>query len=122
MHHTNVIEIKATGAELVIELGYIPAHAIIKNVTNGSQVEYVNTRLGMHQMSIDAGAVTNDIDDGEYIGTDGILANDGLVKRTAQGSIGYVASTAAGLVLGILTDINDTDGEQLVIIATRSEI
>jgi len=123
MHQTNVIELKATGAELTIELGYIPAYAIIKNVTSGKQVEYVNTRLGMSQMAIDAALVTNDINDGDYIGTDGILATDGKVKRTAQGSIGIVSSTAAGLILAAaFADINDTVDEQLIVIATRSEI
>lgn len=124
MHNANVIELKSTNAELVIELGYVPSYAIVKNVTTGSQLEYVNTRLGMTQMAIDNGDVVNDIgEDTDYIGANGILATDGALKRTAKGSIGQVASTSAGLVLAAgIADINDTADEQLVVIAFRSEL
>ncbi len=123
MYAANVIELKATNAELVIPLGYIPAYAIIMNVTSGKRVEYVNTRLNKTQMAIDAGAVVNDIDQfADYIDTAGVIATDGKVTRTAANSIGVVPTTAAGLVIAAgLTDINDTNAEQLIVIAFRSE-
>lgn len=126
MHNANVLELKSTNAEIVIELGYVPSYAIVKNVTTGKQLEYVNTRLGMTQMAIDNGDVVNDIGElTDYIGTDGILATDGKLKRTAKGSIGQVSATSAGLVLAAgVADINDATnvGEQLIVIAFRSEL
>lgn len=124
MHNATTIELKATGAEMTIELGFIPSYAIVKNVTSGSELQYVNTRLGMSQMAIDAAVVTNDIGEfTDYIAADGTLATDGKLKRTATGTIGAVASTAAGLVLAAsVTDINDTADEQLIVIAFRSEL
>lgn len=123
MHNANVIELKSTNAELTIELGYVPAYAIVKNVTTGKQLEYVNTRIGMTQMAIDAGAVNDIGESTDYIGANGILATDGNLKRTARGSIGQVPSTAAGLVLAAgIADINDAVDEQLIVIAFRSEL
>lgn len=123
MYAANVIELKATNASLTIPLGYIPAYAIIMNVTSGKRVEYVNTRLNKTQMAIDAGAVVNDMDQyADYIDTDGVVATDGKVTRTAANTIGVVPATAAGLVIAAgLADINDTNAEQLIVIAFRSE-
>lgn len=123
MHNATVRELKSTNAELTIELGFIPSYAIIKNVTSGVSVEYINTRGGLSQMAIDNGDVVNDIADGDYIGADGILASDSMVKQTPTGSIGQVAQTSAGLVLaGSFTDINDAVDEQLVVIAFRGDL
>ena len=123
MYAANVIELKATNAAITVELGYVPAYAIIKNVTSGKQVEYVNTRLNKTQMAIDNGDVVNDVDEfADYIGADGILATDAKVTRTPSDSIGVVQATAAGLIIAAgLADINDTNAEQLIIIAFRSE-
>jgi hypothetical protein len=123
MYAANVIEVKATNAALTIPLGYVPAYAIIMNVTSGKRVEYVNTRLNKTQMAITAGAVVNDVDSfTDYIDTTGVIATDGKVTRTPADSLGVVQSTAAGLVIaGGLTDINDTATEQLIVIAFRSE-
>jgi hypothetical protein len=123
MHAAIVKELKSTDAELTVELGFIPSYAIIKNVTSGASVEYINTRLGLSQMAIDDGAVTNDITDGEYIAADGTLASDSGLTRTPEGSIGQVAATAAGIVIAAdLADINDAVGEQLIVIAFRSDL
>jgi hypothetical protein len=124
MHNANVIELKSTNAELVIEIGFVPSYAIVKNVTSGSQLEYVNTRIGMTQMAIDNGDVVNDIgEDTDYIAANGTLATDGALTRTAKGSIGQVSSTSAGLVLAAgIADINDAVDEQLIVIAFRSEL
>jgi hypothetical protein len=123
MHAAVTKEVKSTNAELVVELGFIPSYAIIMNVTSGSRIEYVNTRLGMSQMAIDAGSVVNDINDGDYVAADGTLATDSGVTRTAKGSVGVVSETAAGLVLAAgLVDINDTADEQLIVIAFRSDL
>jgi hypothetical protein len=123
MYAANVIEVKATNAALTIPLGYVPAYAIIMNVTSGKRVEYVNTRLNKTQMAITAGAVVNDVDSfTDYIDTTGVIATDGKVTRTAADSLGVVQATAAGLVIAAgLTDINDTASEQLIVIAFRSE-
>ena len=124
MHNATTLEIKATGAEMTIELGFIPSYAIVMNVTSGSRLEYVNTRLGMSQMAIDDAVVTNDIGEfTDYVGNNGILATDGKLKRTPAGTIGQVSAPAAGLVLAAsITDINDTADEQLIVIAFRSEL
>ena len=124
MHNATTIEVKATGAEMTIELGFIPSYAIVMNVTSGKRLEYVNTRLGMSQMAIDSAVVTNDIGEfTDYVGADGILATDGKLKRTPAGTIGQVSANSAGLVLAAsITDINDTADEQLIVIAFRSEL
>jgi hypothetical protein len=124
MHNATTIEVKATGAEMTIELGFIPSYAIVMNVTSGSRLEYVNTRLGMSQMAIDNAVVTNDIGEfTDYVNASGVLATDGKLKRTPAGTVGRVSATAAGLVLAAgIANINDTATEQLIIIAFRSEL
>jgi len=129
MHNTVVKTIAATGAVgLRIGLGFVPSFCRILNTVSGKSVEYVNPSLIYSQRQITAGLVTVDIEDGEYIGTDGTLKTDDKLKRTVAGRLGYVEKDVngntlpEGIILDDITDINDTADELLLVTAWRQEV
>lgn len=97
----------------VIELGFVPTKLSVYNATTGAKLDWVT---GMTTKS-----VVTKLSGTVLVGGTCLSANGTITVIDGSDKVNYVTSSF-GFLLPKITDLNDTAGEILHIVAERSDI